>query len=272
VVLIKVTVLLLLLFYVLNSNTSPDPTGDSYEFNINYTSDIIENVTQPSYTITKIGVITFATGKPMKTVESKILSFQKHFCALRPDMSVHFLVFTDQMDASLPLNITPIEDGVKRKPWDSLLRYEMMANKIYGLGLHEYDYLFYSEVEAVAVVDFCEEILLPRVAVKHPYYRAVNWTELPYERRLESTAGVTEADFIRPIQYYDGSFYGGKAGQFISLISVLKYNVQLDIKHQIVAVGNAESHLNKYFLTYSPTVVITPTVVIPSFLNLNSKS
>jgi len=170
------------------------------------------------------------------------------------------------MDTPLPPNTTAIDDGVKPLPYSSLLRFEMMANQIDNLKLYEYDYLYYCDLETLAVAAFCEDILRTRVAARHPHYQSLNSSELPYERRPQSTAAVDDNDFIRPVPYYGGGFYGGLARQFISLITVLKYNVQLDIKHHITARANDESHLNKYFLTYSPSLVLPP-----SYLYLNSQ-
>jgi len=149
-------------------------------------------------------------------------------------------------------------------PYSSLLRFEMMANQIDNLKLYSFDYLYYCDAEGLAVADFCENIFASRVAAKHLLYPTLNWTQLPYERRLESTAGVVEKDFIRSTPYFDGGFFGGKATHFISLINVLKFNVQLDIKHHITAIGNGESHLNKYFLTYTPTLLISPSYLYPN--------
>jgi len=60
-----------------------------------------------------------------------------------------------------------------------------------------------------------------------------------------------------------GGFHGGTRDEFLKLASTMYYNIMRDLEHNFIAVWHDESHLNRYFIDNTPTVVLNPSYCYP---------
>lgn len=207
----------------------------------------------PAY---NVGLLIVATGKYTIFVEPLINSARTHFCKQH---NVTFFVFTD--------GIIPVADDIVRVeqnrlgwPYDTLLRFDMYyKNKEL---LQAMDYLFACDADARFVADVGDEILSDRVATQHPGFVGKRGS---YETRSISRACV------RPHEgryYFAGGFYGGKTGEFLSMMEVVLDQIRDDATKNFIAVWHDESHLNRYFIDHKPTKILTPSYCYPESWNL----
>jgi len=79
--------------------------------------------------------------------------------------------------------------------------------------------------------------------VKHSFFYNKSNKRFPYERNMNSTAGIP----IGHGKYYVcGGINGGKAKDYLQMCEELKYRIDLDDKKGIIARWHDESHINRY--------------------------
>jgi len=165
----------------------------------------------------------------------------------------HYFVWTDNPAESMKnKNVTIIPAQKRGWPYDTLLRFEMFLGAEKELKKFDYIFFFNANFQFYNPVDLAE--ITPRewhdglVAGLHPGRSGdINQEpdKYPYERRPESTAYIP---YGRGKYYVCGAFNGGTADAFLKMCRVLAKNVQTDLKNNIVARVDDESHLNAYLV------------------------
>ncbi len=198
-----------------------------------------------------VGLCIMATGKYIQFVMPLIESARKHFCI---EHKITYFVFTDGL---LPEahDIVVIPQQRLGWPYDTMMRCKVYYD--HKDVLQTQDYIFALDADMLFVGDMGNELLSERVATFHPGYYG---RKGPYESRSTSTAYLPE---VQARFYFAGGFYGGSAQEFIAINGTMSNNIQIDLNNNIVAVWHDESHLNRYFATHSPTMILTPDYCYP---------
>jgi histo-blood group ABO system transferase len=190
-----------------------------------------------------IAVVIIATGERYVPYAAPLIASLKQFF---PPHDV--FLFTDAKET-----IHSPQIYVEHTPWPrpTLMRYHTILAHEKFLSLLDYEYVFYMDVDLLAVSKIDpEEILSDGItAVLHGGFPTT------FERRWESTAYVPEV-ITEP--YYQGTVIGGRSHDFLKMCDVLKKNIDKDDENDIVAVWHDESHLNRYLLTHPPAKVLSP--------------
>lgn len=200
----------------------------------------------------KVAILYIALGRYICFWKDFYLSCEKHLL----NCEKHYFIWTDNtdFDFSKNKNVTVVSAQKKGWPYDSLLRFEMFLEKKDELQKYDYMYFFNANMEFINDVDLSE--IAPHlwhdsgiVAGVHPgKYGDVfdnQPDKFPYERRSESTAYIP---FGCGKHYVCGAFNGGTSTGFLKMCAVLSKNVRIDIKNNINACVDDESHLNAYLV------------------------
>lgn len=83
----------------------------------------------------------------------------------------------------------------------------------------------------------------PLFGVQHPNFIRGGGN---FEYNPNSLAGVNKNDDLSV--YIQACFWGGKSNYILKLVEVLKKRIELDLKNNVIAKMQDESHLNKYFV------------------------
>jgi histo-blood group ABO system transferase len=207
-----------------------------------------------------VGLLIMATGKYIQFVEPLIHSANKHFCT---DHSVTYFVFTD---GTLPENFVQKNNVVlieqKRLGWphDTLLRCQAYNNA--KNHFTHMDYIFACDADMLFADTVGSEILSARVATQHPGFVGHRGT---YETQSHSTACVQAHEGSH---YFAGGFYGGSTTEFLRMTDTMVRNIYTDLEKNFIAVWHDESHLNRYFITNPPTLILSPEYCYPGNKNL----
>jgi histo-blood group ABO system transferase len=176
---------------------------------------------------------------------------------------VTMFVFTDK-EMPKKEDLISLEHNHESWPNPTLKRYHVFDK--YKNVLSKMDYLYYCDADML-FVDFVGDEVLPDtetglVGTEHPgFYGGRRGT---YETNKESTAFVPRNEgFI----YFAGGFNGGASSSFLKMSSVIKNNVDIDLKNDLIAVWHDESHINRYFIDNKPKV-LNPSYCYPESWNL----
>ena len=195
-----------------------------------------------------IGVLLIATGKYDVFVQPLIQSLKRHFL---PGYQVKTILWTDkETQADLCLH-------QKHEPWPAptLNRYKTILSQ--RELLEQFDYLFYMDVDMLAVDTIGDEILGDLVAVQHPGFIGKVGTP---ERRSRSAAYIPRRE---KSVYYAGGFQGGRSTRYLDMCHTLHNQIESDRQKGITAVWHDESHLNKYLHYNRPGIVLSPSYCYP---------
>ena len=206
-----------------------------------------------------IGFLIIATNKYSIFVLPLVESAEKYFL---PNQDVTYYIFTDN-DKLLTIDSNNIKAVYKKhEPWPlpTLMRYKEFT--IHKDILKNEDYLYYCDADMRFVGDVGDEILGDRMATIHPGFLGGRGTP---ETRPESTAYISSNENLI---YYAGGFNGGSSKEFLHMSTKIAYNIEKDLRNDIVAIWHDESHLNRYFVDNAPTVVLTPSYCFPEGGNL----
>tara|TARA_R110002051_G_scaffold8568_2_gene35605 strand:- start:7395 stop:8099 length:705 start_codon:yes stop_codon:yes gene_type:complete len=215
----------------------------------------------------KIGLLLIATGKYGKFIPPLVESADEHFLKnhdvtyylfsddkrLAKDKKRNF-VFNDRDD------IEYIHKTHEAWPYPTLLRYKEFVK--HAEVLKDNDYLFYCDADMLFVGEVGDEILGERVVTTHPGFILSRGTP---ETNPESTACIYDHE---PLQYYAGGFNGGSSTEFLRMSEHIANNIDKDLQKDIIALWHDESHLNRYFVDNTPTVVLSPSYCYPEHWNL----
>ena len=207
----------------------------------------------------KIGVLIIATNKYSDFVYPLLESAEKYFMSWH---DVTYYVFTDnkKLLSSDKCGATFIYK--KHEPWPlpTLMRYKEFT--IHKDILKNEDYLYYCDADMRFVGDVGDEILGDRMATIHPGFLGGRGTP---ETRSESTAYISSNENLI---YYAGGFNGGSSKEFLHMSTKIAYNIEKDLRNDIVAIWHDESHLNRYFVDNTPTVVLSSSYCYPESWDL----
>ncbi len=211
-----------------------------------------------------VGLLIVATGKYSDWVQPLVASADAHFL---PEQRVTYFVFTDY-NAYLDnlKQIKTVRDVKvlyhKRLGWphDTMMRPKVYY--YYRDALSAMDYLFATDADMLFVDTVGDEILGDRVATQHPGF--VN-KRGSYETRSSSTACVESHEGR---YYFAGGFNGGTRSEYLKLCETITRNIFLDKQKGIIALWHDESHINRYFIDNSPTVILSPSYCYPESWHL----
>lgn len=207
-----------------------------------------------------VGILLVATGKYISYADQFISSSNKYFLSNAKFRKI-FYIFTDS--TSVPDGAIKIYKEFKDFPHPTLTRYHSFC----GIEdeLKKTDYLFYCDVDMKFVAPVSEEIIGETMGTIHPGYFASTLSEYPYERNPRSKAFIAEG---AGKMYFCGGFNGGRMKSFLKMAKTLRNNIDADLKKGIVARVHDESHLNRYFATNPPKVILSPSYCYPEGLEI----
>lgn len=198
------------------------------------------------------------------------LSFKDRFC---PNLEKKFFVFTDSQNLIFKENedVKIIYQERLGWPYDTLMRFSMFDRAKDELEKCDFIYFFNANMICEQVIK--EEDILPNVefgqnlvVVKHPGYMNKKIKYCPLERNKNSLAYI---QYNKGQHYVCGGVNGGTARAYLELIEVLKKNIDIDLKKNIIALVHDESHLNRYILNRDDVRYLTPEFCNPDDLNIN---
>lgn len=205
-----------------------------------------------------IGLCIMATGKYVQFVSQLIESAERYFLTEHNRM---YFVFTDSVD-KVPQapHIIPVYQKRLGWPYDTMMRCSVYIQHV---DLYQdLDYMFACDVDMRFVDIVGDEILGMRVATQHPGYVGRRGT---YETNPLSCAYVRSGEGSI---YFAGGFYGGSKGEFIAMNQILFERITVDLNQGIMPIWHDESHLNRYFIDYKPTIILSPSYCYPEGWNL----
>lgn len=207
----------------------------------------------------KVGLLVMATGKYTVFLGNLLTSADIYFL---PDHDRTYFVFTDgQVPASD--HIVRIEQKRLGWPFDTMMRFDVYLNAASYFA--DYDYLFACDADMLFVDRVGDEILGARVATQHPGYALPDQRHDDYERNVLSKAYIApnEGSF-----YFAGGFFGGTVREFLTMARICTNNILIDLERNVIAKWHDESHLNRYFIDYPPTVILSPSYCYPDIWDL----
>jgi len=199
----------------------------------------------------KVGLLIAATGKYIKFIPNLIQSAKKYFL---PNQDVTYFLFTDG-NLEETDNVVKIYQEKRGWPYDSMMRYEIYYNA--KELFKDMDYIFACDADMLFEDYVGDEILGERVGSLHRSFIHKRGT---YETRCSSLA------YIAPYEgthYFAGGFVGGTKEAFLKMAKKITENIYKDLEKNIIAVWHDESHLNRYFLDNTPTVILSPSYCFP---------
>jgi histo-blood group ABO system transferase len=191
------------------------------------------------------------TGRYIEFAQALVETARRYFCN---GHHVTYVLFTD---ALIPSHDDIVVVYQKRMGWpyDTLKRFHAY------LGAEELlktmDFVFCCDADMVLTDYIGDEILGKLVGTMHPGYVGRLG---PYERSIWSSA------LVRPLEgkyYFAGGFYGGSSVEVLKLLKTLVKNVDNDLEKNFIAIWHDESHLNRYFITNPPSLVLSPSYCHP---------
>jgi histo-blood group ABO system transferase len=205
----------------------------------------------------KICILTIATNKYLQFVERLYNNIEENFLN---GHEIECLLFTDHdVESSDNVRIHQIP----HEPWPipTLKRYNyFISEKEY---ISQFDYCFYFDVDMAIVDKVGDEVLGELVATMHPYKLHETPDQFAYERRPESLAYVPNGTGE---YYFAGGFNGGSTAKFLEMSEHIANNVNTDLENNIIAQWHDESHMNRYLINTSPTVILPPSYCYPEEL------
>lgn len=207
----------------------------------------------------KVGLLVMATGKYTLFLPELFASADTYFL---PNHDCTYFVFTD---GQVPLSDHVIRIEQKRLGWpyDTMMRFKVYYDA--REQFKDFDYLFACDADMLFVDTVGDEILGERVGTQHPGFSLPHQRKDDYERNGASTACVHEAEGQ---YYFAGGFYGGSTQEFLRMAFICTQNIIIDLNHNIIAQWHDESHLNRYFIDYPPTVILSPSYCYPDLWDL----
>lgn len=194
----------------------------------------------------RIAILYICTGKYDIFWEGFYQSSEKFFLT---EHEKHYFVFTDStVIKALNERIHLIHQESLGWPYNTLLRFQFFLKAEEELKKFDYIYFFNSNMRFLRPVG--EEVFPTDeedglLAVLHPGYFNKTAQDFPYDQNKKSLAYIKQGEGKH---YYMGGFNGGKAKNYLNLISELNQNIETDLLKNVIALWHDESHLNAYLL------------------------
>ena len=185
-----------------------------------------------------LGILLIATGEYSKFVQACVKSVEN---LDQPYNEIEFHIFTNDLDLELQTKFKfHIHQWNETKwPYPTLLRYKaiLKATKY----LQHYTHLLYLDVDMKVVEPLPMLIHEHLLAIEHPGYKKVQ--NKPFENRKMSTAFYQKHS---KSVYICGGVQGGTTHRYLSAITEIDKNIEIDLKNNLIAKWHDESHWNKY--------------------------
>lgn len=215
----------------------------------------------------KIGLLVIATNDYTDFLQPLITSADKHLLKERSyegrstKLDVTYFVFSNK-DLNLQSDRDIIYTKVHHKPWPwmTLGRYHIF-HEVHD-KLKDMDFLYYCDSDMLFVDAVGQEILGERVGTIHPGFLGGRGTP---ESNPQSTAYIPANV---PVSYCAGGFNGGSSSEFLAMAEKLSRNISQDFHNGIIAIWHDESHLNRYYAEFAPTVRLDPSYCYPESWDL----
>jgi histo-blood group ABO system transferase len=207
----------------------------------------------------KIGLLVMATGKYTVFLDKLLQTADQYFL---PGHEKTYFIFTDGQ-APESDHVVRIEQKRLGWPYDTMMRFRVYyesADAFAGM-----DYLFACDADMFFADVVGDEILGERVATRHPGFCLPHQRHDDYERDSVSTAyvGPDEGEY-----YFAGGFYGGSMQEMVTLMFICSSRIDQDLENGFIAHYHDESHLNRYFIDYKPTVILSPAYCHPGWWDI----
>lgn len=209
-----------------------------------------------------IGILYICTGPYALFWKDFYESFEKKFL---PDFKKNYYVFTDaeKIFAEESQHVKKIE--IEPLPWPLITLFRFSTFLKIEDELKKFDYLMFSNANMMCNEIITPEEFLPRKnevlsVTAHPGYYGKSIIEFPYERRKRSTAYIP---WNCGKNYVIGAMFCGKSDAFIKMSKTLKYNIEEDLKKNLIAKWHDESQLNRYIVGKSGIRVLEPMYCYP---------
>ena len=190
----------------------------------------------------KIAIIFLGTNHYIKYFPNYYLKIKKLFL---PNIHKDFFVFTNQINHPLLTKKDIIVVKIKHEKYPMIKSFKYMekANKM----LKKYDYIIWMDADLQVNTLITQQEFFshnkPLFGVRHPNFIKSKGN---FEYNQNSLASVKKDDDLSV--YIQACFWGGKSNYLLKLIRVLKKRIELDLKNNVIAKMQDESHLNKYFV------------------------
>ena len=219
----------------------------------------------------KIAILYICTGKYKIFWKDFYLSCEKKFIN---EAEKEYFVFTDRPKIDFEKenkNIHRIFQENLGWPNNTLMRFDMFFR--IKEKLINFDYIFFFNadlicLEKISASDFLPEKNENLVAVIHPGYLNKKKNKFPYDRSEKTLACISKNSGK---YYFAGGLNGGRSKNFLEAISVMKNNIEIDKKNNIIAKWHDESHWNKYLETRTDIKILYPDYLYPEANNIPFK-
>ncbi|XP_069842711.1 histo-blood group ABO system transferase-like [Dendropsophus ebraccatus] len=207
----------------------------------------------------RVGLTVFAIKKYTRFLNKFIETAEKFFMV---GHKVNYYVFTDRVNEVTNFTLAEgrrlvVLEVPAYERWQdvTMRRMEMIRDFSIKRFVKEVDYLACVDVDMVFLDEVGVEILSNVFGALHPGFFEKPRNEFTYERRPQSSAciPVELGDF-----YFAGGYFGGVIEEVIKLTNYCHNAMMADKQQNIEALWHDESYLNKYFLSYKPTKILSP--------------
>ncbi|XP_039611754.1 alpha-1,3-galactosyltransferase 2-like isoform X1 [Polypterus senegalus] len=205
-----------------------------------------------------VALTVFAVGRYLDLYLEKFLtSAEQHFMF---GQRVIYYVFTDSPEKVPKIKMAAFRTLLtfrveKYSRWQdvSMLRMKMISDIIDSHVRHHAQYIFCLDVDQTFVGRFGTEALGDMVALLHSFYYRRPKFFYTYDQNPKSTAYIKTGDM-----YYHAAVFGGTWQRVKNLTQICYDGIMQDKMNHVEALWHDESHLNKYFLLYKPTKLLSP--------------
>uniref|UniRef100_A0A8C5R5B2 Uncharacterized protein n=1 Tax=Leptobrachium leishanense TaxID=445787 RepID=A0A8C5R5B2_9ANUR len=210
----------------------------------------------------RIGLTVFAIKKYTVFLKIFIETAEKYFMV---GHKVCYYVFTDRpqdipsfsLGEGRTLNVIEVT-SYKRWQDVTMRRMQIISENCLKRFIYEVDYLVCSDVDMMFAGHHGVEMLSDVFAAIHPGFFQASRKQFTHERRPESQGYIPEdeGDY-----YYTGCYFGGKVEEVYKVANFCHHAMMADKAKNMEALWHDESYLNRYFLYYKPTKLLSPEYV-----------
>jgi uncharacterized protein YlaI len=109
------------------------------------------------------------------------------------------------------------------------------------------------------ICDECKNRIKTESALKAHYTKKHKGVAIPH-----AFAAVTNTvSDNEKMTYFAGGFFGGSKDEFLKMSDTINSNIDIDLKENRIAIWHDESHMNRYFVTNPPTVILNHSYCYP---------
>lgn len=214
----------------------------------------------------KIGILVIGTRKYKHFFQNLYESFEKYVLI---NHEKTYFYFTDDLAQQVPSNVKLFEAPAENWPLPTLFRYKYML--IAKNDLLDMDYLFYTDIDMLAINTIGEEILPKEyklMATAHPgFYKKSLGTP---EKRQISRAYIGSHE--QREYYICGGIQGGYSKDYIKAMEIMNEMIQEDYSKNIIPIYHDESIWNRFYVTNKQFFkILTPEYCYPEckYKNIN---